>query len=696
MKLVIAEKPSVARSIAGVLGATKVGQGFLSGNGYYVSWCIGHLVGLCEANAYDEKYKKWKYKDLPILPDTWKHKVLAGTKGQYQVLKKFLQSDEIEEVICATDAGREGELIFRLVYEQVRCKKVIKRLWISSMESSAIKEGFENLKEGVMYDNLYQAALCRARADWLVGINATRLFTVLYGHKLPIGRVQTPTLAMLVEREVQITEFKKEPFYLVHIKTDQISATSKRFLLKQRAGEITRACGHEQALVTSVEKESKTKSAPKLYDLTTLQREANRIYGYTAQQTLDLAQTLYEKKLITYPRTDSRFLTEDMEENIENVAAIIRKRFPFATELTTVFEFEKVMNNKKVSDHHAIIPTLELMGADLNTLPDAEKKLLYLVGYKLLVAIAPKMKYETTKITLTCGGVEFTASGKYITDIGFGEVENKFKAAIKDKQEEKEEVVLPELKEGMIFEQVKSSMSEHTTTPPKPYTEDGLLLAMERAGSKDMSDEVERKGLGTPATRAAIIEKLIKSELITRKNKALLPTLAGVRLVTVLPEEIKSASLTAKWEEQLSEVAKGTVEPTIFMQGIEQMVTDLVQIYHEVGEEERAKFDTSKKVLGECPRCGKAVVEIKSGYVCTSGKECGFGLWKSNRFFKTAKRELTPDIVGKLLNEGKVKVTGLYSNKTDKRYSAYLRLEDTGDFVNFKVEFPKQKKREDI
>ena len=695
MKLVIAEKPSVARSIGEVLGATKKEAGFLSGDGYYVSWCVGHLVGLCEAGAYDEKYKKWQYDDLPILPEPWKHKVLESTKGQYQTLKKLLLSDEVEEVICATDAGREGELIFRLVYEQAKCLKPVKRLWISSMENSAIKQGFESLRDIKEYDNLYQSALCRARADWLVGINGTRLFTTLYNHKLPVGRVQTPTLSMLVERETQISNFKKEPFYLVHLKTDNIDAISKRFKKREEAEKLLRACQEEgQALVVSVAKEKKSKAAPKLYDLTTLQREANRLFGYTAQQTLDLAQALYEKKLITYPRTDSRYLTEDMRSSAARIVLVVKERFLYARDIESDMDIAKVLNNKKVSDHHAIIPTAELQGASIDSMPESEKKLLALIGYKLLAAISPKLEYWLTKINLTCGGGNFAINGRNIERAGFTEIEDKFKQSMKIKQVDKQDIPLPDIEEGMKFDAMKSEISNHETTPPKHFAEDTLLLAMERAGNEDMSDEVERKGLGTPATRAAIIEKLIRAGLVERKGKLLLPTEDGNKLITILPEQVKSAKLTAKWEMELVEVAKGKATPEDFMRNISHMVTSLVQTYHEVSEEEKTRFAQEKKVLGKCPRCGNDVTEIQNGYVCEGGKDCGFALWKNNKFFKTSKKSLTPKIVEEILKNGKAKVTGLYSPKLDKKYTAYLLFDDTGEFINFKLEFPRKKEEE--
>lgn len=693
MKLVIAEKPSVARSIADVLGTTQKEEGYLSGNGYYVSWCIGHLVGLCESDVYDEKYKKWRFEDLPILPEYWQHKILSSTKGQYQALKKLLLCNEVDEVICATDAGREGELIFRLVYEQAGCTKPVKRLWVSSMENSAIEDAFANLKNGSEYDNLFQSALCRSKADWLVGINGTRLFTVLYNHKLPVGRVQTPTLAMLVERGSQISNFKKELFYVVHIKKDNLDAVSQRFQNREEAEKLKRACQNGQALVVSIEKEQKTKAAPKLYDLTTLQREANRMYGYTAQQTLDYAQAIYEKKLITYPRTDSRFLTEDMGQTAGDVIRTIQQHMPFAKSIGYIPEIQKVLNSKKVTDHHAIIPTKQIGNGDLKSLPVAEEKLLCMIAHKLLAATAAKLEYETTRIVLCCGNAEFEAIGKVVHEMGYSAIETQFKRSLKIGQEEKEEAVLPVVSKGMELGGMECVVREQFTSPPKPYTEDTLLSAMERAGSQDMSDEVECKGLGTPATRAAIIEKLIGAGLAERKNKLLLPTPDGSKLITILPEQVTSPKLTAEWENQLKEIEKGLAKPETFMDGIEKMVTKLVNMYHEVGEEARRQFEKDKQVLGSCPRCGKDVVEINNGYICAGGRECGFGLWKNNRFFKTAKKQLTSQIVENLLQSEKVKVDGLFSPKSGKCYTAYLSLDDTGgEFVNFKVEFLRKKK----
>ncbi len=689
MRLVIAEKPSVARSIAEVLGATEKKNGYLEGNGYLVSWCVGHLIELVNADTYKAEWKKWSYETLPILPVEWQHTVKEDTEDQYEVLSNLMNQSNVSEVVCATDAGREGELIFRLVYNYAGCTKPIKRLWISSMEEKAIAEGFENLRDGAEYESLYESALCRSKADCLVGINATRLFTVLYRHRLSVGRVQTPTLAMLVEREQKISAFKKEAYYMAHILCGDIDAASARINDKTKAELVARDCKNHQASVISVEQEEKNINPPKLYDLTTLQREANRLFGYTAQQTLDYTQSLYEKKLVTYPRTDSQFLTEDMEQTAGEIISAIIEVLPFAQGISYKPDIQRVMNSKKVSDHHAIIPTIEITKANLSQLPKTEGNILSLVANKLICATAEKHTFETVKAFLECEGEAFSATGKSIRINGWKDYEEQFRRSMKignEKSAEKQEKPLPQLSQGMTFEQVDTKVTEHFTSPPKHFTEDTLLSAMETAGSEDMNEEVERKGLGTPATRAAIIEKLVGKGFVERKDKQMIPTDNGVKLITVLPEVVKSPKLTSEWENELTLVAKGETPPESFMEGIEQMVSDLVSTYHEVDEEHKAMFSSDREVIGKCPKCGGNIYESKVNFYCEN-RECNFSLFKNNKYFASMRKEITKSVAEGLLKNGRAKVTGLYSEKKDKTFSAIIVLDATGKYPQFSMEF---------
>ncbi|MDO4553665.1 MAG: DNA topoisomerase 3 [Lachnospiraceae bacterium] len=694
-QLVIAEKPSVARSIAEVLGATEQKEGYLIGNGYLVSWCIGHLIELVSADTYKEEWGKWSYETLPVIPKQWQFGIKGATRKQYQILEKLLKSSEVEEVICATDAGREGELIFRLVYDYAGCEKPMKRLWISSMEESAIREGFANLKDGSVYDRLYQSAVCRMEADWLVGINATRLFTVLYRHKLTVGRVQTPTLAMLVEREQKIAEFKKEQYFLSHILCDGMDAVTERMGEKQKAEQIAGACQNGQALVVSVVKEEKNIQPPKLYDLTTLQREANRYFGFTAQQTLDYTQSLYEKKLVTYPRTDSQYLTEDMGQTVGNIIGAVVSVLPEFSQITYDPNIDRVLNSKKVSDHHAIIPTMELTKTDLGKVPGGERQILSLIAGKLLCATGETHRYESVKAELSCEGQRFLASGKSIVVMGWKAFEEQLKKSCRaeKEKEEKAEVPLPELSEGMRLSVTETKVTEHYTTPPKHYTEDTLLSAMEHAGSEDMDEEVERKGLGTPATRAAIIEKLVEKGFVERRAKQMLPTDNGVKLITVLPEMVKSPKLTAEWENQLTQIAKGQQSAEVFMAEIEQMVTKLVETYHEVDESHKDMFGSDREIIGTCPKCGGNVYESKVNFYCEN-KECDFALFKNNKYFASMKKEVTKPIAQALLKSGKAKVSGLYSKKKDTTFTATISMDATQKYPQFQMEFePKKSKK---
>ena len=699
MELVIAEKPSVAQSIAAVLGATQRKDGYLEGNEYLVSWCVGHLVELAQPESYEEAWKKWSYESLPIIPQEWQHEVKSDTKAQYQILKKLMHDDRVDAVVCATDAGREGELIFRLTYNMAGCRKPMKRLWISSMEESAIRDGFHNLRPGSDYDNLYHSALCRQEADWLVGINGTRLFTVLYGGKaLKVGRVQTPTLAMLVDRESKIMNFKKEAYYMAHIMGNGLDAVSEHISDKTEADRIAETCENGQALVTSVVKEEKWVAPPKLYDLTTLQRDANRLFGFTAKQTLEYTQSLYEKKLVTYPRTDSQYLSDDMEGTAKNVIEAIFNSLLFEQNIMFNPDIKRILNSKKVTDHHAIIPTMEIIKQDLKAIPESEMKILSLCANRLLCAIGEKHIYNSTKAEITCNNTVFKVSGKEVWKNGWKEFEDFFKNSYKtteDKSDAEEEKKLPELCEGMTIMVEQTKVSEHFTQPPKHYTEDSLLSAMERAGSEDMGDDVERKGLGTPATRADIIEKLVKDGFVKREKKQMIPTEDGMKLITVLPDVVKSPKLTADWENALTLVAKGEMEREDFMADIEAMVSDLIHTYHEVSDEQKKMFAQEQKVLGKCPNCGGQVVKGKYGAYCTN--KCGMNV---SRIMGVA---LSDEQVEKLLAGKKTLLKGITS-KAAKKYDAYIIPNGTEEYhytkdgeeksgVQFKfvMEFPQKK-----
>ena len=687
-QLVIAEKPSVARSIAGVIGATEKHNGYLQGNGYLVSWCIGHLVSFADAGRYDERFKKWRYEDLPILPETWQYIIPNEKKQQFDILRSLMERPDVTGLVCATDAGREGELIFRFVYQMAGCEKPFKRLWISSMEDSAIKDGFAHLKPGTDYDPLYQSALCRAKADWLVGINATRLFSALYHKALTVGRVQTPTLNLLVECDAKITNFKKEKYHIVHIGVGDADAVSSRFSDAGEANTVKAACAGAQAVCASVTREKKTEQPPKLYDLTTLQREANRLFGFTAKQTLDYAQTLYEKKLLTYPRTDSQYLTDDMLPVVESLVSGLWGLVPFAKGLNISPQFDRILNSKKVPDHHAIIPTAAFVKQGFDGLAESERKLLSLICCKVLCAVAGPYVYEAVTATFTCGGKEFTAKGRTVLSPGWKEIDRRFRSSLKTASDEDAETVreLPELKEGQTFADVAASVTEHFTTPPKPYTEDTLLSAMERAGAEDMPEDAERKGLGTPATRAAILEKLVQMGFIQRKGKQLIPTKDGINLAVVLPEALTSPQLTAEWESRLTEIAKGQADPDEFMAGIEAMTRELVETYSCISEDKQKLFQAERVAIGTCPRCGEAVYEGKKNYYC-GNRACQFVMWKNDRFFEERRKVFTPKIAAALLKDGKAKVKGLYSMKTGKTYDGTVLLVDTGGkYVNYRVE----------
>ena len=689
MKLVIAEKPSVARSIAAVIGATKKQNGYIEGSGYLVSWCIGHLVSFADAGRYDERFKKWRYEDLPIIPEPWQYIIPDEKKQQFETIRELANRPDVESLVCATDAGREGELIFRFVYQMAGCQKPFSRLWISSMEDSAIRAGFQNLKPGADYDALYQSALCRSKADWLIGINATRLFSVLYHRTLTVGRVQTPTLKMLADRDEAITHFQKEKYHIVHISAGGAEAVSSRVPDAAGADAIKTACAGAQAVCASVTREKKTEQPPKLYDLTTLQREANRLFGFTAKQTLDYAQALYEKRLLTYPRTDSRFLTDDMEQTAADTITGLLPLLPFMEGVELTPEIRPVLNSAKVSDHHAIIPTAEFIKQGFTGLAESEKKLLSLIACKFLCAVAAPHVYEAVTASFTCAGNEFTAKGRTVLCGGWKEIDRRFRASLKtdtDGDGAEPDKELPELSEGQTFEDVAASVTEHFTTPPKAYTEDTLLSAMERAGAGDTPDDAERKGLGTPATRAAILEKLVQMCFAERKGRQLIPTKDGQNLVSVLPDELTSPALTAEWESRLTQIAKGEADPDDFMRQIEAQARSLVSTYNHVNEDGQKLFQKERVSIGICPRCGEAVFEGKKNYYC-GNRSCQFVMWKNDRFFEERKKEFTPKIAAALLKSGKAKVKGLYSVKTGKTYDGTVLLADTGGkYVNYRIE----------
>ena len=690
MQLIICEKPSVGMTISSALGIETKKDGYMESEDFLVSWCIGHLAELSAPSCYGKCYEKWSLEALPILPKTWQLTISKDKEKQFSVLKALLFRNDVTEVINACDAGREGELIFRFVMEKTGCKKPVKRLWISSMEESAIRKGFENLKDGADYDSLYQSALCRAKADWIVGINATRLFSLLYNHTLNVGRVQSPTLKILADRSDAITNFKKEKYYHVHLVLDGTEAVSDRFSSKEAAEKIATSSKGKTAVCTSITSEKKEALPPKLFDLTALQKEANRIFGYTAKQTLDLAQSLYEKKLLTYPRTDSNYLTDDMKETVEAVIHTLLSKFSFMQGVKLIPEVTGLLNSKKVSDHHAVIPTMELEKMELSMLPESERNILFLAGARLLMACATSHIYETVTAVFSCENHTFTAKGKTVLSSGWKEIETLFLMSLKEKQAKEDEKELPAFCEGESFEGFSIKVTEHDTLPPKAYTESTLLSSMERAGNKETTEDAERKGLGTPATRASIIEKIIKAGFVIRKGKQLIPTKDGINLISVLPKTLTSPLLTAEWENELSRIAKGEADADSFMEKIEALTKDLI----ENADTEKAKaelFKQEKMIIGLCPHCKSPVYEGKKNYYC-SNRDCLFSMWKNDRFFKDRKITFTPKIAVALLKDKTVKVKNIYSHKTGKTYDGNVVLSDTGEkYVNYRIEIPKKK-----
>lgn len=696
MNLVIAEKPSVAQSIAKVIGATTKHDGYLEGSGYLVSWCVGHLVELAEPEEYDGKYEKWRKEDLPIMPGKdgmdWRYQVSMATKKQFNILKELMKRDDVDCTTNACDAGREGELIFRLVYDKVGCKKPIKRLWISSMEDEAIADGFAHLKDGADYEKLYEAALCRERADWIVGINATRLFSTLYGQTLNVGRVMTPTLALAVEREAAIHSFKPESFYTVILKCNGVNLSSDRIGDKVKAEALADECNLiGEVLIIDASKKEKQEKAPALFDLTNLQREANRRLGYTAQQTLDYTQSLYEKKLVSYPRTDSRFLTEDMEASLPGLIAKIEKIAK--CEATAEKNFKAVINGKKVSDHHAIIPTASVDKANLEELPSGEREVLKLIAIRLLEAVSAPCRYMETVIDADCNGHQFKAKGKQVIDEGWKAIAPSKKS---DNDEDNDQEISVGINAGEKLKINSKECKEGKTSAPKSFTEDTLLSAMEKAGADEIPDEAERKGLGTPATRAGIIEKLVRIGFIERrgdkKTKYLVPTHKGEALITIVPEAIQSSSLTADWEQRLLEIEKDTYSGSQFMNEIDELVSNLIDTYEVIPDAEVLMHPVYMPI-GKCPHCGKDVEEKSKGFFC-SDKECKFVLWKENRLFDSLSKKMTRQIAEQLLKNGKAKLKKCRSVKTGKTYdcTVVLSVNDVGQ-AQFNLEFGNQGKK---
>lgn len=696
MQLVITEKPSVAKAISSVIGAWQRHDGYLEGSGYIVSWCVGHLVALAEPHLYEERYRKWRMEDLPIVPTDWKYQVSEGTKKQFYVLKKLMERSDVEEIICATDAGREGELIFRLVYEQAGCRKPFRRLWINSMEDAAIRDGFSHLRDGHEYDSLYAAARARARADWLVGINGTRLFTKRYNQKLTVGRVQTPALAMLTERQTQISCFQKQKYWNVHLKLGDVEVVKEKIFDEKEAEALAEACENSSAVVTSAESREHTVRPPKLYDLTTLQREANRYYGYTASETLEIIQELYEQQLVTYPRTDSQYLPEDMADTAEEMIQIAEEIYGEDI-LEDASEEEPeillVLDSKKVTDHHAIIPTGQIAKKDLDRLSENETRLLLLIVMRFLAATRAKQRIQETEVKVSCAGEEFTAKGKRVLEKGWKVYEESFrrKAGLKPLEEENE-FHLDTLSKGQEYEHPKTELTAHFTSPPKAYTDGTLLSSMETAGNESFDEDTEKKGLGTPATRAEIIEKLVCTGYVQRKGKQLIPTGDGMALVQVLPEAVKSPKLTADWENALKQIKKGAITEDEFMSGIIAMVKGLVTKYGSLPEDGGNPFSgkdgsgPQREEIGKCPRCGSSVFEGQKNYYCSS-RACSFCLWKETKWLTGMRKKLTKKMAAALLADGRVHVTGLYSERKGRNFDADLVMEDDGERVGFRLDF---------
>lgn len=694
--LVIAEKPSVAQSYAKNLSAYKREDGYLEGESCIVSWCLGHLAEYAQPEEYDPKYEKWQFDDLPILPEVWKLKVSKDKKKQFEVIKTLMSRSDVEYLVNGCDAGREGELIFQRVYDLAGCRKPVKRLWISSMEDAAIQKGFQTMKSEEEYKNLCMAAVCRAQADWLIGMNGTRAYTTRYFKRLVVGRVQTPTLAMLAERQERIEHFQKEAFYKVALTDGKLTVVSENIANEEAADLLAALCNGSTAVVTQMKKERKKSFPPKLYDLTSLQREANRYFGYTAKRTLDMLQELYEEKLVTYPRTDSQFVTEDMKDSVEELVEKMPVLLPFVDYGQLGHGVKRVINNAKVSDHHAILPTKEAVEKGISDLPSDKKNLMMLICQQLVQATGEEYLYEQTDITVKCQEQDFKARGKIPVQMGFKEVEKAFKQLCVKAEpvegKEKETSIPAGYEEGMRLFPVKADKTTHYTSPPKPFNEDTLLAAMETAGNKEFDSETEKKGLGTPATRASIIEKLVSSGYAQRKGKQILPSTEGKELVKVMPEYLKSAVMTAEWENQLLMMEKGQITDTQFMGEITSLVRKILEVCREIPEEERRRFQTAREVIGKCPVCGCDVFEGKQNFYC-SNRQCDFALWKENRFLGSMEKNLDKKMARELLDKACTHVKGLYSKKKDMKFDADLLLTLENGKPRFHLEFPKKKKK---
>ena len=694
--LVIAEKPSVAQSYAKNLSAYRREDGYLEGESCIVSWCLGHLAEYAQPEEYDPKYEKWQFDDLPILPEVWKLKVSKDKKKQFDVLKGLMNRSDVEYLVNGCDAGREGELIFQRVYDLAGCRKPVKRLWISSMEDAAIQKGFQTMKSEEEYKNLCMAAVCRAQADWLIGMNGTRAYTTRYFKRLVVGRVQTPTLAMLAERQERIEHFQKEAFYKVALTDGKLTVVSENIANEEAADLLAALCNGSTAVVTQMKKERKKSFPPKLYDLTSLQREANRYFGYTAKRTLDMLQELYEEKLVTYPRTDSQFVTEDMKDSVEELVGKMPVLLPFVDYGQLGHGIKRVINNAKVSDHHAILPTKEAVEKGIADLPADKKNLMMLICQQLVQATGEEYLYEQTDITVKCQEHDFKSRGKIPVQMGFKEVEKAFKQLCVKAEpvegKEKETSIPAGYEEGMRLFPVKAEKTTHYTSPPKPFNEDTLLAAMETAGNKEFESETEKKGLGTPATRASIIEKLVSSGYAQRKGKQILPSTEGKELVKVMPEYLKSAVMTAEWENQLLMMEKGQITDTQFMGEITSLVRKILEVCREIPEEERRRFQTAREVIGKCPVCGCDVFEGKQNFYC-SNRQCDFALWKENRFLGSMEKNLDKKMARELLDKACTHVKGLYSKKKDMKFDADLLLTLEDGKPRFHLEFPKKKKK---
>lgn len=698
--LVIAEKPSVAQSYAKNLSAYKKEDGYLEGESCIVSWCLGHLSEYAQPEEYDPKYEKWQFDNLPILPQVWKLKVSRDKKKQFDVLKSLMNRADVDYLVNGCDAGREGELIFQRVYDLAGCRKPVKRLWISSMEDTAIRTGFQTMKGAEEYRNICMAAVCRAQADWLIGMNGTRAYTTCYFKRLVVGRVQTPTLAMLAERQDKIEHFQKEAFYKVALTDGRLTVVSENIANEEAADLLASLCMDSEAVITQVKKEQKKAFPPKLYDLTSLQREANRYFGYTAKKTLDMLQELYEEKLVTYPRTDSQFVTEDMRDTVEELVGKMPVLLPFLDYGQLGHNITRVINNAKVSDHHAILPTKEAVEKGISDLPADKKNLMMLVCQQLVQATGEEYQYEQTDITVKCQEHDFTARGKVPVQMGFKEAGNAFKnQCVKakpeeetEKETEKETSIPYGYEEEMTLSPVKAEKTVHFTSPPKPFNEDTLLAAMETAGNKDFDSETEKKGLGTPATRAGIIEKLVSSGYAVRKGKQILPSTEGRELVNVMPAYLKSAAMTAEWENQLLMMEKGQITDTQFMGEITSLVGKILSVCREIPEVERRRFQKAREVIGKCPVCGSDVYEGKQNFYC-SNRQCDFALWKENRFLGSMEKTLDKKMAVELLDKACTHVKGLYSRKKDIKFDADLLLTLEDGKPRFHLEFPKKKKK---